>query len=312
MTTRDDFPAPVKRLLALRAAHRCCNPHCRRLTIKPTDTGGTVSTGVAAHIAAAASGGPRFDASQTPEERASAANGIWVCHICSDIIDKDRAKHPADLLIGWRSEHEAWVANEDLMPRLPIFTVSTVQGFSLPTEPAHIELSDLAHLREHSIVLSAASRHELEQLKIRIQFPEPVVSCEAVQIPPGIAVTVRPEKVDWVVSGSGGGSVTINRPARATPNFLIEMDRLVPRRDLILRLRTAVDASLHGLAEPSMSHGDALLNYASGEFLYREGGQLFERHFIVPLDIDGERQVSAQASEENLGTRALLRSMVWG
>lgn len=311
MKTRDDFPQHVKRLLALRAAHRCCDPHCRRLTIKPTDNGGTVSSGIAAHICGAAPGSPRYDPAQTPEERAAAANGIWVCHVCSDIIDKDARRYPVELLRDWRARHEMWVASEDLVPSLPLFVVNTLTGFSLPTQPGRIELAELADLREHSITLSASSRHELEHLQIRVQFPEPVVSFEVLQAPPGVAVSVRPEKVEWEFSGTGGASLTINRAPRPSPNFLIDLERLVPRRSLIFRLRTTVEPDLGGVAEPPY-RGDALANYASGEFLYREGGQLFDRHFIVPLEIDNGRTVRAQAPEENLGTRALLQSMVWG
>jgi hypothetical protein len=311
MSTRDDFPAPVKRLLALRAAHRCCNPRCRRLTIKPTDSGGTVSSGVAAHICGAAPGSARYDAAQTPEELAAAPNGIWVCHVCSDIIDKDSKTYPVDLLREWRTQHEAWIASEDLVPSLPRFTVNTLDGFSLPTQPGSIDLADLAGLREHSITLSASSRHELEHIKIRVQFPEPVASFEVVQAPPGVAVSVRPEQVGWVFSGTGGGSVTINRPPRPSPNFLVELERLVPMRNLVVRLVTTVEPELGGVAVPPSS-ADALEYYASGEFLYREGGQMFDRHFIVPLKTNGVRAVSSQSSEEDLGTRTLLRSMVWG
>ncbi|MDQ2644040.1 MAG: hypothetical protein M3020_09510, partial [Myxococcota bacterium] len=35
------------------------------------------SIGKACHIHAAAKGGPRFDETQTPEQRRDAANGIW-------------------------------------------------------------------------------------------------------------------------------------------------------------------------------------------------------------------------------------------
>ena len=42
-----------------------------------------------AHICAAAQGGPRYDASMTPEERKSFENGIWLCQSCSKLIDTD-------------------------------------------------------------------------------------------------------------------------------------------------------------------------------------------------------------------------------
>jgi hypothetical protein len=44
-------------------------------------------TGIAAHIAAAAFGGPRYDATLTATQRSAAANGIWVCAIHGKWID---------------------------------------------------------------------------------------------------------------------------------------------------------------------------------------------------------------------------------
>jgi len=52
---RDDFTLETKRVLALRSAHRCSNPQCRNLTVRPhSDAARAVLSGVAAHIFAAA------------------------------------------------------------------------------------------------------------------------------------------------------------------------------------------------------------------------------------------------------------------
>ena len=58
--------------------------------------------GVAAHICAAAQGGPRYDASMTPEERKSFENGIWLCQSCSKLIDTDITRYPKELLQSWK------------------------------------------------------------------------------------------------------------------------------------------------------------------------------------------------------------------
>ena len=57
---------------------------------------------VAAHICAAAQGGPRYDASMTPEERKSFENGIWLCQSCSKLIDTDITRYPKELLQSWK------------------------------------------------------------------------------------------------------------------------------------------------------------------------------------------------------------------
>lgn len=62
--------------------------------------------GVAAHITAAASGGPRFDASLAAEERRSAVNGIWLCQNHAKEVDDDVVRFPAELLRAWKRHAE--------------------------------------------------------------------------------------------------------------------------------------------------------------------------------------------------------------
>lgn len=74
---RDEFSTSVKDSLDKRVAFRCSNPKCGVATSGPhTETIRFVNLGVASHITAAASGGPRFDETLTPKERASIDNGI--------------------------------------------------------------------------------------------------------------------------------------------------------------------------------------------------------------------------------------------
>lgn len=107
---RDDFPLNVKQKLAMRVGHRCSKPDCRVPTSGPTDNPrGASNIGKAAHITAAARGGPRYDPGMTPGERRSIANGIWLCSNCADAIDKDTSRFTGKLLTTWkaRAEHEA-------------------------------------------------------------------------------------------------------------------------------------------------------------------------------------------------------------
>jgi hypothetical protein len=108
---RDEFTADTKRQLAERVAYFCSNPRCLRLTVGP-DKGGrrSVRSGHAAHICAAAAGGPRFDPTQTQEERRSIANGIWLCRDCGDIIDKDESGYSTEELELWKAQTEALMA----------------------------------------------------------------------------------------------------------------------------------------------------------------------------------------------------------
>jgi len=97
---RDDFLIPVKDTLAKRVGFRCSNPGCRKPTSGPQeDPAKSVNVGVAAHITAAASDGPRYDPALSSDERKSPPNGIWLCQSCAKLVDNDEirrdlAEHP--------------------------------------------------------------------------------------------------------------------------------------------------------------------------------------------------------------------------
>lgn len=153
--SRDDFPASVKRELERRVASRCSNPDCRAPTRGPhSDVSKSTSVGVAAHISGAAAGGPRYDASLSPEERSAIGNGIWLCHTCSRIVDDDWLQYPIELLRGWKAsaEHDAHEALGKTAP----FTVPPTAFFDLAAQ--------LAQRATHVRRLSELSRDQAMQL----------------------------------------------------------------------------------------------------------------------------------------------------
>ncbi len=104
---RDNFSEATKELLAKRVAYRCSNPACARVTVGPSSVENEiVNLGVAAHIAAASEGGPRYDQSLSAAERASIQNGIWLCQSCAALIDRDVEMYPVPLLRQWKQEAE--------------------------------------------------------------------------------------------------------------------------------------------------------------------------------------------------------------
>lgn len=111
MRNRDDFSAPTKRLLAERVNFFCSNPKCNRPTSGPsTNPNASISIGVAAHIAAAATGGKRFDATMSPAERKSIENGIWLCQVCAKLVDSDDQKYTVEILHDWKRQAEGRIA----------------------------------------------------------------------------------------------------------------------------------------------------------------------------------------------------------
>lgn len=61
-------------------------------------------------------GGPRFDASQTKEQRKSIENGIWLCNGCAKLIDDDEARFPVQELVRLKREAEQRAQAELALP----------------------------------------------------------------------------------------------------------------------------------------------------------------------------------------------------
>lgn len=133
---RYDFSSATATLLARRVGVSCSNPDCGRQTSGPSDDPAkAVNIGVAAHITAASPGGPRFDATLTPQERQSPENGIWLCQQCSRLVDSDTAKYTVALLTEWKRRGEARASSE--------ISARLTHGRDVSTPTAHLVLEEL-------------------------------------------------------------------------------------------------------------------------------------------------------------------------
>ncbi|GDA53395.1 hypothetical protein [Escherichia coli] len=105
MSNRDDFSPSVKRTLAERVGWKCSYLGCNQTTVGPdsSNTNGRINNGIAAHITAAAPGGPRYDHSLTPEQRSSIDNGIWMCRSHAALIDSDKYAYSVEQLKNWKT-----------------------------------------------------------------------------------------------------------------------------------------------------------------------------------------------------------------
>ena len=61
---------------------------------------------MAAHITAAAPGGPRYNPALSSAERRNIDNGIWCCNNCGHLVDADDSAYEVDLLRSWKHEAE--------------------------------------------------------------------------------------------------------------------------------------------------------------------------------------------------------------
>lgn len=105
---RDDFAKATIERLAKRVGFLCSNPHCRNLTVGAAQGHeGVVNIGMAAHITAAAPGGPRYDATLSPEQRRHQSNGIWLCQTHGKLVDSDEGHFTVAMLREWKERAEA-------------------------------------------------------------------------------------------------------------------------------------------------------------------------------------------------------------
>jgi hypothetical protein len=105
---RDDFSKPTINEIAMRAGNLCSNPECQFPTSGPKQGNeGFVNIGVAAHITAAAPGGPRYDATLTTQQRRHQSNGIWLCQIHAKHVDSDEQTFTVEILRAWKGATEA-------------------------------------------------------------------------------------------------------------------------------------------------------------------------------------------------------------
>lgn len=139
---RVDFSSKTKEIIAGRSGYRCSFPNCDRATLGPgATTHETASIGVAAHIFAASSGGPRGTGGLTWDELSRPENGIWLCANHARVVDMNRGdKYPPQLLLSYKTLHEARIARE-------------IQGISSPFGWFHeIRIESSPIFKSHVVV----------------------------------------------------------------------------------------------------------------------------------------------------------------
>jgi len=128
-SARDDFSVKVRDALAKRASYICSNPDCRSITVAASaaDPEKFLYVGRAAHITAAAAGGPRYDSSLTEDERSGVNNGIFLCATCADLIDRNGgADFDTQTLRTWKADHESWTREN--LNKSNVSLLTTIDG----------------------------------------------------------------------------------------------------------------------------------------------------------------------------------------
>lgn len=178
---RDDFKPVVKIQLAKRVGYLCSNPQCQRLTVGPRKgEEGASNIGVAAHIRAASPGGPRYDPDQSPIERASANNGIWLCADHAHLIDHNSKEFTVDKLQKWKLEAEERAFQQLASGRGPATIAQLTDELIRELAPyiSRLGLSPDASLITVQAQVRAASLADIETYERRRSWPKHSVELE--------------------------------------------------------------------------------------------------------------------------------------
>lgn len=311
MSSRDDFTAAAKRTLAQRAGYLCSNPNCRKLTIRPhSDPEKSLSNGVAAHIHAASEKGPRYESSQTSEERSNIGNAIWLCHDHSDIIDKDENTYPAKMLYEWKEKHEEYINNNGGLLDLPNISIQTTEGLTIQqTGPIKITGNDVSRFREHSLTIENKNKREFTYLNSRIQFPEYILRAEIADAPIGTNIRCVPERHKFVANAAGGGSVQMNIGDRPSMNYKLEIDKLPALKAFRITFISEADPEPDGYI---LGFGDvSSMHYIHGELQHEHYGEQINRKFVTKFQYDQEKRrlLSTPCEEDTADTKISIRAM---
>jgi len=107
------FSPTVAEAIAYRSAYICNAPECNALTVGPAmaDPNLKNKCGQAAHIVGEKKTAARYRDDAGPAYIASAANGIWLCSSCHDLVDKNKGRDYSEQeLLKWKHEHEEMIA----------------------------------------------------------------------------------------------------------------------------------------------------------------------------------------------------------
>lgn len=317
MAERHEFSERSKRTLGERAAYICSNPTCRAPTIGPhTDPDKSIKTGEACHIAAAAVGGPRYDKEQTEEQRRDITNGLWLCTECSTRIDRDPARFPIELLRNWKSTHETWLCDGGIVPRLPEVKVVTQNGLPLPETPGSVTAAQVAAMRNHLITISNTSDTTIENLQLKLNFPEPVEGAHSLDVPAGVTVDLKPRRPQMNATMTGGGSVTRLAPPRSIPHVDLRISHLPARSHVSFHLVTVrPDESLPDFSSgiwASMNRPGILKDYFDGTYAFTYHGATITKRLFVPLSFDPEsRAIASGPASHDQGDAQLVEGFIF-
>lgn len=291
-SSRDNFSSSIKLILAKRASFLCSNPDCGKPTGFPdTNPNKANSIGEAAHICAASKGGKRYDENQSPEERRSIENGIWLCSFCATIIDQDADRYPKDLLKEWKKSHETSLASGSFIPAPPSVEMTTLDGLDLKAFPEKnfVDSHDCQFYRNHILQISNDGNTKLNRVKLRLQFPENLPRFMITNNPSGTIVNCKHESLEFLANASGGGIVSIGKESLSFL-FCVDISELLPKDSVKITLTSReLDwmqiANFTPTEETKGDYENSIMFHITGSFQYEWQNRFRSEDFLLELKL---------------------------
>ena len=259
-----------------------------------------VNVGEAAHITAAAPGGPRYDASLSSAERRSYWNGIWLCRNHAKLVDSDDKHFTVDLLRDWKrtAEDAALVAVTSGTASAPPVVAK------LDLEPELLEQLELSK-DEDIEALTARLRNEatldLDRFKAEPGWPQHAVALN-LRIRASNAPAFNASKCAAVIAASGELSI-VAPPGTGKSTTLVQVTEAI----LALDKKVAVFVPLNewscqpgGILE-SLPHRAAFLGCREQDFM------LLAIHGRLALALDGWNELDPTSRRRAIAEVVRLR-----
>jgi hypothetical protein len=244
---RDDFTDATKNKLGKQVSWNCSRPGCVAPTTAATaDGNGVIMIGRAAHITAAASGGPRYDFRLTPAERKSVNNGIWLCATCANLIDADESAFSEEQIREWKRTAQK-------RARLELVLSHARSGPGAPFGAE--EIADALALVTH------AAQTRLETLRRIATWPRHPIPLDLRLVEDKASHSLQAESLAAVLDTVDDAAVVAAPGAGKTTTMLQIASAIIERRDSV--------AAVVLLAEWAVG-GDSLLLYLSRQAGFRD------------------------------------------
>jgi hypothetical protein len=206
----------------------------------------TISVGVAAHITAASSGGPRYDPTLSRHQRKSTENGIWLCQNCAKLIDNDPSRYTVDFLRQLKTDAEAAAHRQIQSRHSPSVAIAT-SGIEIDMLFDKKSITPERHEYQLRVIVRNQAEEPLEGYYVQCEFPALVIE--------------SPEDHPLYVKGSSTDDISVFRkPSEQCP-------RIYPgEQDSVIKIRYFMDQQLYN------NRGE-LLSMTVRATLYRKGVQ---------------------------------------